>query len=55
MKRKMTPEEWAAFKAEAEAGIQELREHVARERAKLEAKHRTHEAPRGRLRRLFAR
>ncbi len=55
MKRKMTPEEWAAFRAEAEAGIQELRDHVARERAKLEAKRRARDAPRGRLRRLFAR
>lgn len=53
MGKKMTPEEWAAYKAEVEASIQELREYVAREREKLEAKRRAEaERPRG-LRRLL--
>jgi hypothetical protein len=52
MKGKMTPEEWKAYKAEAEADIQRLRTYVASE--KLAAKRRAEaEKPRG-LRRLFS-
>jgi septal ring factor EnvC (AmiA/AmiB activator) len=54
MKGKMTPEEWKAYKAEAEADIQRLRTYVASEREKLAAKRRAEaEKPRG-LRRLFS-
>jgi len=54
MKGKMSPEEWKTYKAEAEANIQRLRDYVATERAKLEAKRRAEvEKPRG-LRRLFS-
>ncbi len=36
-RKKRTPEERAAERAEVEASIQRLRDYVARERAKLEA------------------
>jgi hypothetical protein len=53
-RKKRTPEEREAERAEAEASIKHLREHVARERAKLEAKRRAEaEKPRG-LRRLLS-
>jgi hypothetical protein len=54
MKGKMTPEEWEAYKAAEEADIKRLRDYVARERAKLDAKRRAEaDKPRG-LRRLFS-
>jgi hypothetical protein len=38
MKRKWTPEEWRAYRAAREARIRELRAHVQRIEAELEAK-----------------
>jgi hypothetical protein len=38
MKRKWTPEEWRAYRAEREARIQALRDRVERIKAELEAK-----------------
>ncbi len=52
-KKRMTPEEWAAFKAQAEAGIQRLRDLESRGRAELEARRRAAGARRRGLRRLF--
>ncbi len=53
-RKKRTPEEWAAFRAEAEAGIQRLRVLEARGRAELEARRRAEAAKRRGLRRLFS-
>jgi len=55
MRKKRTPEEWAAFKAEAEASIEHLRDVVARGRAELEARRREAERPRRSWRALFPR
>ncbi len=53
MSGKMTPDEWKAYKEKEEASIQRLRDYVAREREKLEARRRAEaERPR-RLRRLL--
>jgi hypothetical protein len=54
--KKMTPEERAAFRKEAEAGIQRLRDRVEQLRVEIEAQ-RAREAERrpSLLRRLFAR
>jgi F0F1-type ATP synthase membrane subunit b/b' len=54
--KKMTPEERAAFRKEAEAGIQRLRDRVEQLRAEIEAQ-RAREAERrpSFFRRLFAR
>jgi hypothetical protein len=38
MKRKWTPDEFRAYKAAREARIRELREHVQRIKAELEAR-----------------
>jgi hypothetical protein len=38
MKKKWTPEEWRAWRAAREARIRELRAHVERIKAELEAK-----------------
>ena len=57
MKRKRwTPEEWAAFDAEAEAGIRRLRDRAAQIQAELEERRRreAEESRRG-WRRLLAR
>jgi hypothetical protein len=40
-KNRWTPEEFRAYKAAREAGIQKLRDRVERIRAELEAKRRT--------------
>jgi hypothetical protein len=55
MKRKrMSPEEWEAEDARVQADVARMRDYVARERAKVEAKRRAEaEKPRG-LRRLFS-
>ena len=53
MSGKMTPDEWKAFKEKEEESIRRLRDYVAREREKLEAKRRAEASrPRG-LRRLL--
>jgi uncharacterized small protein (DUF1192 family) len=38
--KRMTPDEWRAYRAAREAGIAKLREHVERIKAELEAKRR---------------
>lgn len=46
MKRKrMTPDEWRAYRAAREAGIARLRERVERIKAELEAKRREKPKP----------